>query len=565
MTRRTPSLVAGVDYGSDSVRVSVIDAEAGAVVTTVSRAYPRWAEGRFCSPLENRFRQHPLDHLETLEACFAQIAEELGDGAIAALAIDATGSTPAPVDARGVPLALQPDFAEDPDAMFWLWKDRTSAHEAAVVDRAVSASDPDHTMYQGVYSSEWWWAKILRASTINDRVREHAVSWVEHADWLPNMLVGRDDVREFGRNACAAGHKALYSERLGGMIPRDVLAGIHPALAEVSDTFRTPPLPAGSRLGTLSPEWATRLRLTTDTVVGVGSLDAHAGGVGAGLDSRSMVKVMGTSTVDLFLTSYDAIEGRDLHLLCGIAEDSIVPGHLGGETSQAAFGDLFAWYTRMLAWPISRTLLPALTRTLGAAEAEAMVARTMDGLLSELEAEAIRRGPSQIVALDWINGRRYPDVAEGASAALVGLRIGHDAVDVYRSLVQAAVLGSKAIYQSLADEGLVFDRVVLVGGIAKKSPYICQSMADALDTEVVVCEEDEVCAAGAAMYAATAAGITQTIPEAQALMRPTIRARYAPSAEGTRHFDAAFADYRRIGRLVGELDDVLEDRSEGAL
>lgn len=563
MSERAPSLVAGVDYGSDSVRVSVVDVTSGRTVLSVSRAYPRWAAGMYCDPKGNRFRQHPLDHIETLEACFGEVADRLGDGAVAALAVDATGSTPAPVDRHGVPLALRADFDDDPDAMFWLWKDRTSAAEAAIVDRALSSADPDHTQFQGVYSSEWWWAKILRAVTVNDRIRRHAHSWVEHSDWLPNMLVGADDVAQFGRNACAAGHKALFSERLGGMVPAPVLAGIDPYLVKVRDTFRVPPLPAGSRLGTLSAEWAGRLRLTTDTVVGVGSLDAHAGGVGAGIDARSMVKVMGTSTVDLFLTGYDATEGRSLHRLCGIAEDSIVPGHLGGETSQAAFGDLFAWYARMLAWPVDTLVAPQLRAVLPEGEAEAIRARTLDGMLAALEAEAVRRDPSDIIALDWINGRRYPDVDEAASAALVGLRIGHDAVDVYRALVQAAVLGSKAIAEGLAAEGIRFERVILVGGIAKKSPFICQSMADALDTEVLVSDENEACAAGAAMYAATAGGFFPSLPAAQEHLRSGFAARYQPAPDRVAQFRDAFAEYRAVGTLLGEREGAFDHASGG--
>ncbi len=563
MTASSPSLVAGVDYGSDAVRVSVLDTASGRTVLTVSRAYPRWAAGLYCDPRSHRFRQHPLDHLETLEACFAEIADALGDGAIGAIAVDATGSTPAPVDERGTPLALRPEFADDPDAMFWLWKDRTSAQEAGIIDRELSRANPDHTMFQGVYSSEWWWAKILRAVTTNDRVRERASSWIEHSDWIPNLLVGHDDVSRFERNSCAAGHKALYSERLGGMVPRHVLEQIHPALVRVHDTFHAPPLPAGSRVGTLAPEWAERLRLTTDTVVGMGSLDAHAGGVGAGIDAHSLVKVMGTSTVDLFLTSYEAIEGRDLRQLCGIAEDSIVPGHLGGETSQAAFGDLFAWFSRILAWPLDAVLVPELRARLGDEEADALRARTMHSMLAALEADAVTRAPSDIVALDWVNGRRYPDVDESASAALVGLRIGHDAVDVYRSLVQAAVLGSKAIYEGLANEGICFDRVILVGGIAKKSPYICQSMADALKTDVLVCQENEVCAAGAAMYAATAAGHFPSLADAQEHLRGPFAAGYSPSEEGMARLDDAFVQYRAVGTLVGSREHAVDPDHTG--
>jgi len=560
-----PSLVAGVDYGSDSVRVAVVDPASGGTVLRVSRRYPRWAAGEFCDARSNRFRQHPLDHLETLEGCFREIADQLGDAAVSALAIDATGSTPAPVDRRGVPLALLEDFADDPDAMFWLWKDRTSAAEARVIDDALSAADPDHTQFQGTYSSEWWWAKILHGVTTNERVRDQAYSWVEHADWLPNMLVGGGDVEQFRRNACTAGHKVLYSERLGGMVPAPVLAAIHPYLAQVRATFRTPPVPAATRLGTLSPEWAERLRLSTDTVVGAGSLDAHAGGVGAGIDTRSLVKVMGTSTVDLFLTSYDAVEGKDLRRLCGLAEDSIVPGHLGGETGQAAFGDLFAWYARLLSWPLQHVLAPQLRAVLPEEEVAGIIARSGAALLGALEAEVLQRAPGDVVALDWVNGRRYPDVDESASAAVTRLRIGHDAVDVYRALVESAVLGSKAIHDGLAAAGLVFDRVILVGGIARKSPFICQSIADALDTEVLVHQEEEVCAAGAAMYAATAAGFFDALPAAQQRLRGEFAARYTPVPAQVARFEAKFAEYVAAGRLLGLVGEDVRARaaSEG--
>jgi len=542
--------VAGVDYGSDSVRVGVVDVATGRTVMSVSRAYPRWASGRFCDPAANRFRQHPLDHIETLEACFAEIADALGDDAVAALAVDATGSSPCPVDAQGVPLALDERYADDPDAMVWLWKDRSASAEAARIQQVLEGHDPDFTRYQGVYSSEWWWAKILRAAGVNPRIRTAAVSWLEHADWLPNMLVGADDVTRFARNACAAGHKALYNERLGGAIPSEVLAGIDPYLAAVGETMRLPPLPAGSAIGTLSEEWARRLRLSTRTVVGIGSLDAHAGGVGAGIDGRSMVKVMGTSTVDLFLTDYETIEGRDLHRLCGIAENSIIPGALGGETSQAAFGDLFAWFARVLSWPLDTLVLPLISADHGAEAADAVRAQVRDAMLATLEREALTRSDDGIVALDWINGRRYPDVDEAASAAITGLRIGHDAVDIYRSLVRAAVLGSKAIHQGLAAEGLVFDRVILVGGIAKKSPFICQSMADALDCEVFVSAEDEVCAVGSAIYAAAALGVFPSVAAAQERIVGSFAASYRPDPVGVERWHAAYADYRRVGMLL---------------
>lgn len=548
-------LVAGVDFGTDSVRVSVWDLAARREIVTVSSEFRRWAAGQYCVPEDHQFRQHPLDHLEALEACFAQIADLLGDGAITAIAVDSTGSTPGPTDARGVPLALLPEHADDPDCMFWLWKDHTSSAEAAAVDRALRSGDHDFSSFQGTYSSEWWWAKILRGVTHSEAIAADAVSWVEHSDWIANLLVGRDDVAEFSRNSCGAGHKALYNRSLGGMVPRSVLMSLHPHLADVADTFRTPPDPAGTRLGTVTAEWAERLRLHADTIVGVGSLDAHAGGVGAGIEPGTLVKVIGTSTVDLFLTDYGSLAGKDIRAICGIAEDSVVPGHLGGETGQAAFGDLLAWYARLLTWVDDGVLRRALADALPPDVLDAALAAARDAVLPKLEQAALEREPSGIVALDWLNGRRYPQMDDHATAALLGLRIGHDAVDIYRALVLSAVFGSRAIFDGLREIADI-QRVVLVGGVARKSSLVCQAIADAFDMDVMVVQDDEACAKGAAMFAAVASGHFATIPEAQrALCRPCA-ADYHPRPEGVAELDRAYRDYLLAGYGTRSRDDV---------
>lgn len=547
-------LVAGVDFGSDSVRVSVFSTRPGAPrILTVNREYTRWSLGEFCDPTSFRFRQHPLDHIESLEACFAEIAAELGPNSIGALAVDSTGSTPAPVNRQGVPLALLPEFSSDPDCMFWLWKDRTATSEAVIVNSVLSESSPDYTRYQGEYSSEWWWAKILRGVSRSSRLRKHAFSWVEHSDWVANMLVGNRDVREFARNSCAAGHKALYNENLGGMIPAQILGRIDPYLAEVRETFNVPPVPAGTRLGTLCTEWAERLHLSSETVVGVGSLDAHAGGVGAGIDDGSLVKVMGTSTVDLFLVSYENIRNSDTRRVCGLAENSIIPGRLGGEAGQAAFGDLFAWYKRVLMWPLRSLSLPQLRSTVTDTQFEQLASQVDDSLLAALESAAIQRGPSDIVALDWVNGRRYPNPDEVARGALLYLSIGNDAVDLYRALVESAILGSKAIFERLKASGICFERVILVGGIARKSSFVCQAMASALDVEVMVCQDLEVCAKGAAMYAAVAAGRFATLGAAQSWFGNEFALDYSPDPQEVARYDAAYDRYVSAGIAHSDL------------
>lgn len=541
-------MVAGVDFGTDSVRVCVWDLARPACVLTVSRPFPRWASGAFCIPEQQQFRQHPLDHLEALEGAFVEVSRQLGDAAITSLAIDATGSTPAPTDEHGVPLALLPGHEEDPDCMFWLWKDHTSSEAATKVNQLLSSREPDFTTYQGDYSSEWWWAKILHGATHSEAVRLDAKSWVEHSDWLANLLVGVDDVRQFSRNSCAAGHKVLYNQHLGGTVPEAILNDLHPHLAQVAQTFRTPPDPAGTRIGTLTTEWAERLHLSPETVVAVGSLDAHAGAIGAGIVPGTLVKVVGTSTVDMFLTDYATIDGRDTRTICGLAEDSIVPGYLGGEAGQAAFGDLFAWYTRVLTWPWEGVLREQIAGSLPTAVVEGILAASRDALLPALEKAASERGPTGIVALDWINGRRYPNLDDGATAALLNLRIGHDAVDIYRALMQAAVMGSRAIYDGLSRTGAEIGRVILIGGVVRNSKLVCQALADGLGTEVMVSRVDEVCATGAAIYAAVAAGDFPSIPAAQRALCEPYTADFTPDEAGMAEFNAAYLQYLDAGK-----------------
>ncbi|MDR1443119.1 MAG: ribulokinase [Bifidobacteriaceae bacterium] len=522
--------VAGVDFGSDSVRALVIDPRDGTELALAFAEYPRWRDQQYCRPGEQLFRQHPLDHLEALERCFAAVAEQLGPQAVGALAIDATASTVAPVDRAGRPLALLAAHKDDPDAMFWLWKDHTATAEAAAVNEALVGADPDHTRYQGEYSSEWWWAKILRGVVVAPWLRREAWSWMEHSDWVTALLTGAQRPEQTIRNSCSAGHKALYNRRLGGPVPRAALARVDPYLGAVGETLLWPPRPAGSFAGRLTPEWASRLQLSPGTVVGVGSIDAHAGAVGAGIAAGTLVKVMGTSTVDLFLADYAQLKDADLRSLCGFAEDSIVPGLLGGESGQAAFGDLFAWFAR-------------LVMSFGA-DGDGSSRQTVGSVLARLEEEAAQRSDDGIVGLDWLNGRRYPEPNDRARAAFVGLGIGHDAADLYRAVVIAAVMGSKAIFEGLTAAGLGLERMVLVGGVARKSRFVCQLMADALGLDAMVARDSEVCAKGAAIYAAVAAGVHASVPTAQAALCPSFEVDYRPSAEGRTSMGRAFRRYQ---------------------
>ncbi|MDO4355797.1 MAG: ribulokinase [Clostridia bacterium] len=548
--------VLGIDFGSDSVRAVVIDAETGRNAGTGVAEYPRWKAGKYCDPARSVFRQHPADFIESMERCVIAALRAAGSDAaraVVALAVDATGSTPAPVDADGTPLALLPEFSENPNAMFFMWKDHSAIEQARIINEAFSRfPDEDYTRFQGVYSSEWYWAKILYAAQTDPSVRAAAHSWVEHSDWIPALLTGRTVPEAMYRNACSGGHKALWHSQFGGLPARALLESIDPCLAKVRDSFGGPPQPSMAVAGVLSPEWARRLGLSEGVLVGGSSLDAHAGAVGAGIRPGTLVKVIGTSTVDMLIAERDALRGKDLRDVCGQAEDSIVPGYVGIESGQAAFGDVFSWFRRILMWSAEDVLRCA--DFLPSDERDALVKRYSDGLLSRLEAQAAAlEDEADLLALDWFNGRRYPKIDERVRGALTGLNLGVSAAQLYRALVLSAVFASRRIFDGFVSKGLNIDEVIAVGGIAKKSPMVMQMMADVLRRPIHVCESDQSCARGAAIYAAVAAGIYRDVIEAGAHMAGRRMAAYLPNAGQSAKYETLYQKYIRAGQLEEQL------------
>jgi L-ribulokinase len=218
--------VIGVDYGSDSVRSVLVNAENGEEISSSVFNYPRWQKGLFCDPAINQFRQHPLDYTEglehTIKDCLTKAGGQVAADAVKAIAVDTTGSTPVAVNKAGVPLALTPGFEDNPHAMFVLWKDHTAVKEAAQINEHVQKYDINYLDYEGgIYSSEWFWAKLLRTLRTDEKVRSACYSWVEHCDWIPFLLTGGNDVKEMKRSRCAAGHKALWAEEFNGLPPNE--------------------------------------------------------------------------------------------------------------------------------------------------------------------------------------------------------------------------------------------------------------------------------------------------------------------------------------------------------
>jgi L-ribulokinase len=547
----TPAYVIGIDYGTDSVRAVLVDARTGTEQAQAVHSYARWKTGQYCNPAKNQFRQHPLDYIEGLEAVVRQVAREVPAEQIRGLAVDTTGSTPGPVNAQGVALALTPGFEDSPNAMFVLWKDHTALAEAAEINhKARTWGGEDFTKFEGgVYSSEWFWAKIMHVLREDEAVSQAAYSWMEHCDWITLLLTG-GNLAGFKRSRCAAGHKAMWHESWGGLPSEEFLTHLEPKLAGLRNRLFTETYTADEVAGRLSAEWAQRLGLSPDTVVAVGSFDAHAGAVAGEIEAYSMVKVMGTSTCDIVVAPTSEVGRHLVAGICGQVDGSVIPGMLGLEAGQSAFGDLLAWFRQMLEWPLQHVLphSKVLTPELQAALREEI----SDTLLLKLSNAAAAADPaeSQVLALDWVNGRRTPDANQALKGALMNLTMGTSAPQVFRALVEAICYGSKQIVERFEEEGIAIKQVIGIGGVAKKSRFVMQTLADVLNRPIKIAVSEQAPALGAAMYAAVAAGIHADVLAAQRAMGSGFAETYTPNPARVADYEARYAQYQAFGRFV---------------
>lgn len=558
-TQNDPGFVLGIDYGTDSCRAVVIDAANGTEIAQKVAPYPRWAKGLFCAPAENRFRQHPLDYIESLEAAMEGIFAAVGAATlnkVVGVAIDTTGSTPCAVNRDGTPLALLDQFRDDPDAMFVLWKDHTATEEAAEINRlAKSWGGEDYTKFEGgVYSSEWFWAKIFHVLSQNPKVAKAAYSFIEHCDWMPALLTGMayDDIK---RSRTAAGHKAMWHEDFGGYPSTDFLSRLSPTLAKIRPTLGTKTWTSDQRFGSLSKEWAAKLHLQAGIAVAVGGFDAHMGAVGGGAKPGVLVKVMGTSTCDMIVSPKAGAKERLVAGICGQVDGSIVPSMLGYEAGQSAFGDVYAWFKKLLSWPLE-TLLPGIPG-LDEAAKTAVKKGIDESIMGALEAQAEKVSPadSSLLALDWLNGRRTPDANQLLKGAITGLTLGTTAPMIYRSLIEATAYGTKAIVERFEREGIPIGRIVAIGGVARKSKLVMQIVADVLNAPIDIVGSDQTVALGAAMFASVAAGIHPTIAEAQAAIAPKIEKTVSPDPAMAAIYANLYEKYRNLGAFIEkELD-----------
>ncbi|PTN07515.1 L-ribulokinase [Mangrovibacterium marinum] len=546
----------GLDYGSDSVRSLIVDVATGAEIASVVFPYPRWAKGMYCVPHENQFRQHPLDYLEGLEYTIVEALKQAPAGVaenVVGISIDTTGSTPVAVDEKGTPLALTPGFEENPNAMFVLWKDHTAVKEADEINELAKKWEIDFTKYEGgIYSSEWFWSKILHVSRADAGVLRAANSWVEHCDWIPAVLTGTTRPQILKRSRCAAGHKAMWHEAFGGLPTEEFLVALDPILSGLRDRMFKETYTCDVAVGKLTPEWAEKLGLSTDVVVGVGAFDAHLGAVGAQIEPYYLSKVMGTSTCDMLVAPNEEVGDKLIAGICGQVDGSVVPGMLGMEAGQSAFGDIYAWFKKVLMWPAQQII--GQSELVDEATRAKLLDELSDKMILELSkaAEALPIDEKGVLAIDWMNGRRTPDANQNLKGAIAGLNLGTDAPRIFRSLVEATAFGSKAIVDRFIEQGVPIKGVIALGGVAKKSKLVMQIVCDVLNMPIKVARSEQACALGSAMAAAVVAGVYATTHEAQEKMGGGFETEYQPIPENAAKYQAIYEKYSKLGQFIEE-------------
>jgi L-ribulokinase len=435
-----------------------------------------------------------------------------------------------PVDATCTPLALYDEFADNPNAMAWLWKDHTSRAEAEEITAAAHRSRPDYTKFcGGTYSSEWFFSKALHLARSDPKVFKAAASFVEHCDWMPAVLGGVTEPSAVRRSVCAAGHKAMFNKAAwNGLPPQRFWSKLDKRLDGIIDKLYCEAHTSDTPAAYLSGKWAKALGLRAGIPVGVGAFDAHLGGVGSGIKPGVLVKILGTSTCDMMVVPESEDPGF-IPGVCGIVRGSILPRHFGIEAGQSAVGDIFNW--------VVKQLVPRDTaRAAG---------RNIHGYLIERGLE-IKAGATGLLVLDWHNGNRTVLVDQNLTGQVTGLTLGTRVEDIYRACIEGTAFGARVILERLKEYGLPVRSVVNCGGLAEKNPLLMQIYADVLQVPMKISRSAQTCALGAAMSGAVVGKAHRDFKTAQKAMGGLKDEVYRPRKASVRVYQQLFELYKRL-------------------
>ncbi len=534
----------GLDFGTNSVRTLVVDISDGDEIATCVHDFRRGRAGIITDEKDaNIARQDPVDYIDGLKGSIKGALEKarkvkgFSPENIIGIGVDTTGSTPIPVDRNGQPLSFSTEFKDNINALAWLWKDHSSHAEAEEITDLAKRIHPEYlAKCGGVYSSEWFFSKLLHCLRVDPSVFKAAHSWVELADFIPGVLCGESRPENLKRSVCAAGHKAMYNKDWEGLPTKDFLKALAPALGDLRDRLYTDAYTSDTVAGLLSHEKAKDLGLEAGVPVSVGAFDAHMGGLGAGIGPGTLVKIIGTSTCDMMVVP-DKEKLPDIPGLCGIVDGSILPGYFGLEAGQSAVGDIFNWFVESFT-TFTDTNQP----------------QDIHQFLTE-KASSIKPGESGLLALDWNNGNRTVLVDARLTGLILGQTLNTKPEEIYRSLIEATAYGARIIINRFEEYGIKVEKVIACGGIAEKNPLLMQIYADVFERPIKVSRSSQTCALGAAMFGAVVAGKERggyrKVEEAIEHMSGVKPEVYYPDKEKNQIYGRLFSLYQQLHDIFG--------------
>jgi L-ribulokinase len=522
------SIVAGADFGTLSVRISIFDKQRGKLGSAVAE-YPLHS-----SPTDPHLKtQSHDDQMNALVKAMREAVRVAGiDGReIKAIALDTTGSSVIPVGEGLKPLGE-----------YYLWCDHRAAGEAMEITRAAHKADFEGIAWcGGVYSSEWGWSKLLHWLRHNPALRPKFVTALEHCDMVAATLCGVTDPDQIPRSVCAMGHKWMWNPKWGGLPPEEFLVSVDPLLAGVRAKMAAGRYETSDKIaGKLSPEWAEKMGLSTDVVIPVGAFDAHWDAIGANIRLGDVVNVIGTSTCIIGLSAKETLVPG----VCGVVPGSVDPARIGIEAGMSAVGDIFA--------------------AIAARAGKSVMELTEQGL-------HLKAGETGLLRLTWDNGDRTVLVNPALGGVTLGWNLQHTAADELHAAVEGTALHTRVIFNRMEENGAPIHRVINGGGIPKKNAKLNQIYANVLRKPVLVPEGD-VTSLGSVIIAFLAAGDFATIEEAQDALCPPF-AVFTPQADEAAMYDRLFPLFRdayfalgsadaeaaKLGRILPELKNIQRD------
>jgi L-ribulokinase len=504
-----PRHAVGLDFGTLAARALVVDVDTGAT-HSFEHIYRHGILGTDGDSAVAR--QQPSDYIVAAHDLLALAAEASDE--IVGIGIDATASTPIPVDSNLQPIADR--FPNSLDAKSWLWKDHSSQAEADEITETMREADPERLARVGAYYAEWFWAKILRCTRQSPEIAAASHTWLEQCDFVTANLTG-----SLKRGKCAAGHKALYHNGYPNHLP----AELHRIAAGMGQAFSCSE-PAGG----LTPEWSAKTGIRKGTPIAVGGVDAHLGAVGAGIGADRVCLVLGTSACHMAVAPYEA-GIKHVPGISGVADDSVIPGMLGLEAGQAAFGDLLDWAARNLGVEID-----SISR----------------------EAEGVPPGSNGLLVLDFHSGNRCPLADARLAGVMLGQTLATKRAESFRAVVEALAFGIRQIIDMFRSAVVPVIDLVACGGVAENNPFVLQTISDVTGLRVHKSTYSETVALGAAIFGSVVGGSFQSVQDAQRSLCKIEDTPFVPNEEFTQVYDRLYPIWVDAQRELGAKSNVLK-------